>query len=256
MTLHRARFASRVDRGEVVYISSTLEGSPIGVLDDLPTAPMDFAVDSDFAPELPAPAPAVPGPVARAAPAPAPTPRGRQQDLPWGSGQPEGRSITVALRKLVWDHGRPRSLRESWQQFRRGDAADGVLELHESLFPSIARMRLHFRISHDHRGDSAAERDFVQRTLAAYLTTCLASSPDDELKRLKSRLHSNRGPWAKAQKAVHRALVHATRKAAHSGRKGEIEILRHLQRRAALDAIAQAFRQALCMDPALNGAPA
>ncbi|WP_431289003.1 hypothetical protein [Roseateles chitinivorans] len=88
----------------------------------------------------------------------------------------------------------------------------------------------------------------MQRTLAAYLTTCLASSPDSELKRLRSRLDSRRGPWAKAQLAVHQALIDAAQKASRSGREDEIAIHRQLQRRAALDAMAQAFRLALSTD--------
>lgn len=245
-TVSRARFVARLDRGQAVYISSTLEDAAFGMLDDRPTEPMALPMDSEFAAEQLVPVRAAPRPVAPAVPQEAaPLPR---RDPLWGSSQPDGQALGLALRKLIRAHGKPmdlRSLCSLWQPGARSEAVVAVLELHAALVPLIARMRLDFRTAHDQRGDSADERDFVTLTVAAYLKPCLAPLPASELKRVRSRLESKRGPWAKAQSRMHRGLVDAALKAARSGREGEIAVHRQLQRRAALDAIARAFRQAL-----------
>lgn len=246
-TVSRARFVARLDRGQAVYISSTLEDVAFGMLDDRPTEPMALPMDSEFAAEQVVPVRAAPRPVAPAVPQEA-APQPRRDQL-WGSSRPEGNALGLALRKLIQVHGKPMALRTVWNPAARSEAVVAVLELHAALVPLIARMRLDFRTAHDQRGDSADERDFVTLTVAAYLKPCLAPLPLNELKRLRSRLESKRGPWAKAQSMMHRGLVDAALKAARSGREGEIAVHRQLQRRAALDAIARAFRQALRDEP-------
>ncbi|WP_431258620.1 hypothetical protein ACQ86G_29755 [Roseateles chitinivorans] len=243
-SLIRARLVSRLDRGDAVYIASSPQGGPVGALEDLPTAPMEYPGDSAPAPVHPVRERSGPRTDASSV-APTTAPRKRRKDLLWGSDQPEGHTLSATLRKLIWACGKPLDLRSMWTRFLRRSAADPILELNKSLLPLIVKMRQDFRTAHDLRRDSAEERDFIRGTLEAYLRACLVQSPVDELQRLKSQLKSARGPWVQAQAVIHRGLVDAARQADGSGRDGELALYRQLQRRAALDALAQAFRQAL-----------
>ncbi|WP_431265715.1 hypothetical protein ACQ859_10440 [Roseateles chitinivorans] len=241
-SISRARLVARLDRGDAVYIASSPQGGPVGALEDLPTAPMEYPCDG--VPEPVRPVRAHSGTGAAAPPA-SPLAAQRKKDLLWGSGQPEGHTLSTALRKLIWACGQPLDLRSLWTRFLRRNGADPILELNRSLMPLIIKMREDFRTAHDLRRDSADERDFVRQTLEAYLRLCLAQSPADELKRLRSQLKSVRGPWVQAQSRLHRGLVDAARQADGAGRDGEIVMYRQLQRRAALDALTQAFKLAL-----------